>query len=43
VKNGKFQSIRDHLLDRFMAALNAHDGAAMDAWHHSAWDHKRIN
>jgi len=34
VENGKFQSIRDHLLDRFMAALNAHDSAAMDACMH---------
>jgi len=75
---GNIQSLCDDLLDQFMAALNAHDSAAMDAcmhfphvrmaegivavydapgnnpmdlfeklkardaWHHSAWDHKRI-
>ena len=40
---GYIQSLHDDLLERCRAALNAHDSAAMDAWHHSAWDHKRIN
>jgi hypothetical protein len=31
VEKGEAQSICDDLLDRFMAALNAHDSAAMDA------------
>lgn len=39
----EIQSLCNHLLDRFMAALSAHDSAAMGAWHHSASDHKRIN
>jgi len=40
---GNIQSLCDDLLDRFMAALNVHDSAAMDTCHHSARDHKRIN
>ncbi len=40
---GNIRSLYDDLLDRFMAALNAHDSAAMDARHHSARDHKRVN
>jgi hypothetical protein len=34
---GNIQSLCDDLLDQFMAALNAHNSAAMDACMHFPW------